>query len=157
MDSICVPSIQREDLNALRNAVGETLLYEHWSAVAHYKDIALEVDWPTYEAAEQNGRFRLFTVRIPGQVVGYAAYFVYHNPHYKSSRQAVQDVLYLDPGYRRGSLGRQLVACADVMLKAEGVQATYHHSKVACPIDAILIREKYELIERIWAKRLDRM
>lgn len=149
------PSIQREDLQALRNGVGEALLYEHWQEVAHYKDIALEVDWPIYEAAEASGKFRLYTVRSANEVIGYAAYFVNHNPHYKSSYQAVQDVLYLAPEYRKANIGRHLVAYADTMLRAEGVQVTYQHSKVALPIDALLIRQKYELIERIWAKRLD--
>jgi GNAT superfamily N-acetyltransferase len=150
-----VPEIQRETLSALRNSVGEALLYEHWKEIAHYKDIALEVDWPLYEDFERSGKFRLFTVRMGNEVVGYAAYFVNHNPHYKSSYQAVQDVLYLAPAYRKAAIGRHLIAYADAMLRGEGVQVTYQHSKVAQPIDALLVRQKYELIERIWAKRLD--
>lgn len=150
-----VPSIQREDLAALRNSVGELLLYEHWQEVAHFKDISLEVDWPAYEDAERRGKFRLFTVRDGSHVIGYAAYFVNYNPHYMRSYQAVQDVLYLAPAFRKASIGSHLVAYADMMLRSEGVQVTYHHSKVALPIDALLIRQKYELIERIWAKRLD--
>lgn len=149
------PSIQREDLAALRNSVGEALLYEHWQEIAHYKDIALDVDWPVYEAAERIGKFRLFTVRTGTEVIGYAAYFVNRNPHYKGSLQAVQDVLYLAPAYRKATIGRHLVVYADTMLSNEGVQVTYQHSKVAQPIDALLVRQKYELIERIWAKRHD--
>lgn len=145
----------REDLASLRNSVGEALLYEHWQEIAHYKDIALDVDWATYEDAERRGKFRLFTVRDSDKVVGYAAYFVNRNPHYKSSLQAVQDVLYLASAYRKAAIGRSLVAYADTMLAAEGCQCVYQHSKVAQPIDALLARQKYELIERIWAKRLD--
>lgn len=152
MDS---PSIQREDLAALRGSVGELLLYEHWKEVSHYQDIALEVDWPLYESFERQGKFRLYTVRKGTEVIGYAAFFVNHNPHYMSSFQAVQDVLYLAPAYRKALIGSQLVAYADTMLRAEGLQVTYHHSKVALPLDALLKRQKYELIETIWAKRLD--
>lgn len=150
-----VPSIQREDLAALRNSVGEVLLYEHWQEVAHYQDIALEVNWPLYEDAERRGKFRLYTVRNGSEVIGYAAFFVNFNPHYMSSYQAVQDVLYLAPAYRKASIGSHLVAYADSMLRAEGIQVTYQHSKVALPLDALLVRQKYELIETIWAKRLD--
>lgn len=149
------PSIQREDLASLRNSVGEVLLYEHWSEVAHFKDIALEVNWPAYEAAEANDKFRLYTVRDESAVIGYAAFFVNYNPHYMSSYQAVQDVLYLAPAYRKALIGSQLVAYADTMLRAEGIQVSHHHSKVALPLDALLKRQKYELVETIWAKRLD--
>lgn len=149
------PSIQREDLAALRNSVGDVLLYNHWQEVAHYKDIPLEVDWPLYEQVERFGKFRLFTVRNGSEVIGYAAYIVDYSGHYKSSSQARQDVLYLAPAYRNALIGSRLVAYADTMLRAEHVQAVFHHSKVALPIDALLVRQKYELVERIWAKRLD--
>lgn len=134
----------------------ERLLYRHWEEIAHFKDIPLDVDWPVYETAEAAGKLRIYTVRDGGDLVGYAVYTLGQAPHYKGSLQAIQDVIFLAPEYRRGTAGIQLVAYADTMLKAEGAQVTYHHSKVRNPIDLILRRQRYELIERIWAKRHDR-
>jgi GNAT superfamily N-acetyltransferase len=150
------PLIQRESLAQLRAAGVDALLVRHWREIAHYQDIPLEVDYPVYEAAEAAGKLRIFTVRLDGELVGYSCYFVNSNPHYKSSVQAVQDVLFLAPEYRKAAIGRQLIAYADVRLAAEGVQVTYQHSKAALPIDALLKRQGYEFIERIWAKRHDR-
>lgn len=150
------PLIQRETLGELRAGGVDVLLVRHWREIAYYQDIPLEVDYPAYEAAEALGKLRIFTVRIDGELVGYSCYFVNSNPHYKSSVQAVQDVLFLAPEYRKAAIGRTLIAYADHMLAAEGCQVTYQHSKVALPIDALLKRQGYEFIERIWAKRHDR-
>lgn len=157
------PQIKRESLADLRAGGVDALLVRHWREIAHYQDIPLEVDYPVYEAAEAAGKLRIFTVRmvgdensIAGELVGYSSYFVNSNPHYKSSIQAVQDVLFLAPEYRKAAIGRTLIAYADAQLAAEGVQVTYQHSKAALPIDALLKRQGYEFIERIWAKRHDR-
>lgn len=148
--------ISRETLASVRAARVEDLLVRHWEEIAHYKDIPLEVHWPTYEAAEAVGGLRIFTARVNGELVGYACLRVHYNPHYCSSLQALQDVLFLAPEYRNARIGRQLVAYADASVAAEGVQVTYQHSKVRQPIDALLERQGYELVERIWAKRHDR-
>jgi len=150
-----VPSIQRASLAELRAAKVDALLVEHYHEIAHYQDIPLEVDYAVYELAEAAGKLRIFTVFVEDELVGYASYFVNHNPHYMSSLQAVQDVLFLKPQYRGLSIGRALVAYADMMLAAEDVQVTYQHSKVAHPMDAVLKLEGYECIETIWAKRHD--
>jgi len=36
------------------------------------------------------------------------------------------------------------------------VQAVYQHSKIAMPMDPLLKRLGYELIDTLWAKRLDK-
>ena len=148
--------IAREDLASVRAAGIESLLVRHWQEIAHFADIPLDVDWPKYELMEAAGVLRIYTARVAGELVGYAAYMVDSNAHYKGSLQAIQDVLFLAPEYRRGGIGSALISHADTALAAEGVQATYQHSKVAHPIDAVLESQGYELIERIWAKRLDR-
>lgn len=150
--------IGRETLEEVRRGQEglEQLLKRHWHEIAFYPDIPLAVDWAFYEAAEKGGVLRIFTIRDDDKLVGYAVYLVRYAPHYKESLQAVQDVIFLAPEYRKGAIGRGFVAFADQMLKAEGVQVTYQHSKIRSPIDAVLVRERYELVERVWAKRHDR-
>lgn len=147
---------KRESLAEVRAAGVERLLERHWAEIAHFKDIPLSVDWAAYEAAEASGALRLFTARVDRQLVGYACYLVRAAPHYLSSVQAVQDVLFLAPEYRKGGLGAELVLYSERELAGEGVQAIYQYSKVAHPMDALLTRLGYERIETTWAKRLDR-
>lgn len=145
----------RESLAAARASGVDRLLELHWREIAHYQDIPLEIDWPVYEAAEKAGKLYVYTARIEGELIGYSCHFVGPNPHYKSSIQAVQDVLYVEPVHRRGSVGFRLIRFADRDLKAAGVQISYQHSKVAQPIGALLERLDYEAIDTIYGKRLD--
>lgn len=131
------------------------LLERHRQEISHYPDIPLEVDTGRYEAAEAVGKLRVYTARIEGNLVGYAVFFVMPNGHYVSSLQAVQDVLYVAPEHRRGSVGLRLVREAERMLAAADVQVIYHHVKHAHPaLGAILSRRGYEPVETVYAKRM---
>lgn len=150
-------NLTRESLASIR-AGGrlEELLERHYHEIAHFKDIALDIDWPAYEQCEALGKLRCFAARVEEDLIGYVGYLVNHNPHYKGSLQAVQDVLYLAPERRGLFAGSRLIAYADRCLAAEGVQVVYHHTKAAFPIDSVLKRNGYELVDTLWAKRLDR-
>lgn len=153
-----IPQFGIETLTQVRASGIEELLRRHWHEVAHFPDIPLDPDWEAYEGVEAVGRLRIFTVRIEGELVGYVAYFINRNPHYKSSLQAVQDVLFLAPEHRGSRIGYQLILFADTHLEAEGVQAVYQHSKAKKELDLgpLLRSQGYELVDTLWAKRLDR-
>lgn len=155
-----VPNFARESIEQVRAAGIEELLAKHWQEVAFYKDIPLDPDWELYQATEQIGRLRIFTARIRGELVGYAAFILNRNPHYKSSWQAAQDVIFVAPEHRNGKLGAHLILFAERHLRAETppVQVTYQHSKASADLDIgpLLKRLGYEFVDTIWAKRLDR-
>lgn len=157
-------TFQREPITGLWPEVAP-LLHAHWREIAHYQDIPLEPDTDYYEGLDRAGVLRCFTVRLaggtlvapePGMLVGYAAFFVKRNGHYRSSLQAFQDVVFLLPEFRKTLVGSRLLRFCDAELKAEGVQVVYHHSKAAHDIGRVLERQGYELVDLIYAKRLDR-
>ena len=130
------------------------LLKEHWEEIAHFKDIPLEPDYEFYAAAENAGILRTYTARNEeGILVGYAVYVVRNNIHYKSSIQALQDILFISKSYR-GMGGRFILWC-DEQLKADGVQAVYHHVKTAHNFGRLLERLGYNLVDLIYCRRLD--
>lgn len=131
------------------------LLEAHWREVGHYEDIPLKIEAAVYLDAEARGTLRVFTVREHAALVGYAVFFVRANPHYADSLQAVQDVIYVAPT-ARGQTGARLIAYADDCLRADGVQAVYHHVKTAHNWGKLLERMGYEAVDVIYAKRLDR-
>lgn len=133
----------------------QPLLVAHWDEIAHYHDIPLNIDREGYEAVERAGALRIFTVRADGQLVGYAVFVVRRNMHYLDSLQAVQDVLFLHPAWRRANVGRELIEFADEMLRRDGVQVVYQHVKLAYDFGPLLERMGYERIETIWGRRLD--
>ena len=129
------------------------LLEKHWREIAHFQDIPLEVDRVAYEQLCNMGMLRIYTMRKHTALIGYAVYFVRSNPHYKSSIQASQDVIFVDPEHR--GVGRKLIQFADEQLQIEGVQAVYHHVKAAHNFGPLLESMGYSLVDLIYTKRLD--
>lgn len=130
------------------------LLEAHWKEVAHYPDIPLDVDWPRYDALEYAGLLKIFTARSgQGQLLGYAIFVVQTNMHYRKSLQAMQDVLFISEQHR--GFGRKFIEWCDDRLRDDGVQAVYHHVKIAHNFGPLLERMGYELIDRIYGRRLD--
>ncbi len=134
----------------------EPLLVLHWREVAHYQDILLNPDWEFYALMEESDRLRIFTAREEGRLIGYAFFFVGPNRHYKDSIQAVQDVIFLHPEYRGAKLGAKLILYADEQCRAENIQVIYHHIKEAHNFGPLLVHCGYELVDLIYAKRLDK-
>lgn len=132
------------------------LLEKHWREVAHYPDIALEPDYLGYDAMETAGAVRAYTARHYGRLIGYVIYFVRANLHYRSSFQAWQDVLFVDPAHR-GRIGMKLLRWSHDRLRDDGVQVVYQHVKAKPTLDfgPALERMGYELVDKIYAKRLD--
>lgn len=141
----------------IADVIGEIkpLLQAHWEEIAHYPDIPLKPDYDRYMAAEYKGQLRIFTARKGHTLIGYAIYAVAHGMHYSNCLVAVQDVLYLDPAYRRGRVGWRLIEHADNVLQAEGVGVVVQHQKIAHPaLGQLLERMGYEQQDIIWTRRL---
>lgn len=141
---------QREDTSVYAEMKPLTEL--HYQEIAHYKDIPLEPDIETYKTIEEQGCLRLYTARDEGELIGYSIYFLKNNPHYKSSLQASQDILFIRKD-KRGQ-GREFLMWCDEQLKADGVDVVYHHVKAAHNFGPLLERQGYKLIDLIYGKRL---
>lgn len=152
-----MPSFQREQISALWPEV-MPLLEMHWHEIAHYPDIPLDVDRAYYELADEHDQLRVFTVRDDGALIGYAAFFVQPgHRHYKGSRQAAQDVIFLLPAYRKSGVGRAFISWCDEQLRANHCQVSYHHIKARSDLNfgPLLESMGYELVDLVYAKRLD--
>lgn len=148
------PVFQRETVVGVWDEI-YPLLERHWAEIATYKDIPLAPDRSFYESADARGVLRVFTARVDNQLVGYSIFFVTSgNPHYRFTRQADQDIIFIDKE-RRG-FGARFIAWCDEQLKAEDVQVVRHHIKAAHDWSAVLRRQGYELQDFIYARRLDR-
>lgn len=148
------PQFARESSGDVMGEIAP-LLEDHWAEIAHYPDIPVAVNYEAYLKIEARGSLRIFTVRAP-QLVGYAIFTVNHSLHYSSSLQARQDVLYLDPCYRKGRVGLAFIRWCDTQLQAEGVQVVFHHQKlIHAALGAVLDHLGYEPVDMIWQKRLD--
>jgi GNAT superfamily N-acetyltransferase len=133
----------------------QPLVAKHWEEIAHYKDIPLAPEKEMYFGVSKLGLLRVFTARIEGKLVGYCVFFVKRNPHYSTSLQATQDILFVLPEYRKGRVGIGLIKYCDQQLGAEDVQVVYQHVKLAHNFGPVLERMGYEAVDIIYAKRLN--
>lgn len=147
-------SVKREPMTAVWDEI-QPLLEKHWGEIAHFEDIPLSPRKEVYAAIDIAGKLRVFTVRDGGVLVGYAVFIVDFDIHYSGSKQAKQDVMFLEPDYRRGGNGAMLISHCDIALRVEGVQVVYHHVKTAHNFGPLLGSLGYEKVESVFAKRLD--
>lgn len=127
----------------------------HYKEIAHFQDIPLDPDFPQYLLVEAAGLLRIYTARDENNLLlGYAWYFVRPNFHYRTSKQAYQDILFVSPEKR--GFGEKFIVWCDVQLKAEGVQVVCHHVKEKHNFGPLLERLGYELTDLLWQKRLDK-
>lgn len=147
-------------------------LFAHYKEIARYQDIELSPDWEAYQNLAKFDLLRVYTIRIPhcictdgtqrcvcnrpAKLHGYAVFTVRKALHYSTSIQASQDILYLDPQYRARMMGYRFIKWCDDQLRNEGVQVVYHHTKSDHNFGPMLQRQGYELMDHIYAKRLDR-
>lgn len=151
---------QRETLKQCQAEIDTVLKAEHWPEVGHYKDIPIDMQWDKYQALEQMGKLRCYTVRAfvnqefkETILQGYAFYLVDKHLHYKNTTVAGQDILYIRAPYR-GS-GRMFIDWCDEQLKAEGVTTVTQHLKPWFDWGPMAESLGYELAEKIYTRRLD--
>lgn len=140
----------------LKDIWGEMIpIFEkHYKEIAHYKDIPLEPDKDSYFKIEELGNIKTFTARESGELIGYSIYFIKNNLHYKSSLQALQDVIYIKKEKR--GFGTKFIKWCDNRLRDIGVQVVCHHIKLAHDWSKILEKMGYEKQDIILTKRLDK-
>ena len=143
---------QREDLHTVRQEVDE-LFYKHWLEIAVNKDkIKLNPDWGFYEALYNAGYLGIYTVRHHQKLVGYFVVVVKSHPHYKDHLFGVNDIIYIDPDYRKGLVGFKLIKFVEKDLVNFGVSVLSVNTKVHKPFDAVLERLGFDLVERVYTK-----
>src|SRR5262245_23443365 len=105
-------TFQRELAQDLIKNIGY-LIELHYKEIARYQDIPLDPDFSLYLAAEAAGNLRCYTARMDSLLVGYSVFMVRRNLHYRSSLQAIQDILFVAPEYRKSRIGVRLIRFCD--------------------------------------------
>lgn len=144
--------IQQEDFYTVKEEVDE-LFYKHWEEVADNKDkIKLNPDWSFYEQVYLAGNLGVYTIRHLEKLVGYFVVIARSHPHYKDHIFASNDIVFIDPEYRKGLAGYFLIKYAEQDLKDKGVSVLMINVRVRKPFDAVLQRLGFSKVERQYSK-----
>jgi len=130
------------------------VLPAHYEELCVSKEFPFDPDWDSYDRFAQAGMLRTITVRNDGELIGYMAFFIQSNPHYKSCKMAYEDVYYLKPEYRKGRVGIKMFQYAEEALKKIGVNRILIHTKVHLDNSRLLEYLGYSWTDKIYAKTI---
>jgi hypothetical protein len=99
------------------------LLQRHHEEIGGWKErIPFDPNFDYYFAQELLGNVVLVTVRSHGVLVGYCMQITGPGIHYKQTQWSVNDLIWLDPAFRSGRIGIELILKMEEALRARKVQ-----------------------------------
>ena len=131
------------------------LIEAHWQEIALHQDtIQLNPNWQQYFRLEEEGKLHGYTAREDDKLVGYFVMIVVPHQHYSDHSFAHNDVIYVDPEYRKGFTAWRLIKFATEQLELAGVSVMMINIKRHKPFDKLLQRLGFTETESIYSKRL---
>jgi len=127
----------------------------HWKEVALNRDeIKLAVDFEAYADQERMGTLQVMVARADGFVIGYHLSFIHPHLHYRDSLSAYTDVFYVDPSYRKGSVGINLFREVEKAWKARGVQKAFTGTKKSLDLSRLFEHLGWTAAETLFVKMI---
>lgn len=133
---------------------GIELFKAHYEELDKAKDYPFDPDFQQYEDLFTRGFLRVYTARSDGELIGYAVFVLVTPLHSRTIRQAVQDLVYLHPDYRKGRTGLDLIAYAEDELARDGVDSVLQYAYRGSALSRILALRGYKEYPQGWFKRL---
>lgn len=131
------------------------LLKQHYEEIALYKEhIPFDPDWDRYRALCDAGVLHIVTARDAGRLVGYYISLVLPHLHYQTTLYSHNDVLFVHPDYRGGTLAVRMFKYAEECMVEKGVTVMTIHMKVDLPFDNMVERLGWDYGERMYFKCL---
>ena len=136
----------------------EPLWRDHWQEIALDQDtIPLVCDHARYAELDAQGHLHIVTARDDGRLVGYMlGVLLPGHLHYATTPHYHMDVLYLQPGWRKGLAGYRLLQAVErtVQARVGGLVKLVLGTKNHYDLGVLYTRLGYTEIERHFAKVL---
>lgn len=131
------------------------LLKLHYDEIAPFKDIfKLNPDLAYYRSADLAGNLCIVTARFETILIGYIVMVIRHHIHYKDTLVATDDIHFIHPFYRRGSLGLRLISAAEKEMRKRKVRIMTLRTKVEANHGLLFERLGYAAMDKVYSKRL---
>lgn len=131
------------------------LLLLHYDEVAPHKELLkLDPNLDVYHAMERAGSLHVITARIDGVLIGYIIMMVHPHLHYKQVIVAVDDVHFIHPAHRRGSLGSRLIKSAEAEMVKVGARIMALRTKDSNNHGLLFERLGFEPQDVVYTKRI---
>lgn len=133
----------------------EPLLRAHFEEIAINRNTApLNPFWDYYYVSERMNRLVVVAAESGYDLVGYSVYFLAPMLHNMPHLMAQNDIIYIHPEYRRGSLAMRLMQMGETEAKRLGANFVSMHVKVGHDFSGLLLRAGYAEAETVFTKVL---
>lgn len=129
----------------------------HYEEVARDKNlIKLSPNHAKYKMLADAGMYHILTMRCDGIIVGYGSAYVYPHDHYCNDLMAFTDLYFLNPQFRIGRYGINLLKQFEESLNKRGCVKIFTATKLHDNLDNSKIFERlgYTFVEKIYSKIL---
>ena len=117
----------------------EALGREHYEEIALNKALMVYApDIERYARLEELGVLLTLGVFKGDEMVGYSVNVITPHLHYRDLMTCHNDMIFIAPAHRRGSLGVRLIKATREAVKARGVQMMLWHAKENTPLAKLL-------------------
>lgn len=132
------------------------LWQDHHKEIQQIRGVKLEPQLLMYQCLATAGILRIYTARNETlALVGYQVFTITDHPHFKGTKQAMMDILYLSPESRLGWMGYQFMRYVDNELKLEGVHLMFRSISARHDFGTVLERLGYELVDLNFMRRVN--
>lgn len=117
-----------------------------------YNDLPFNPDYECYQTLAGLGLLPCFTVRLRGELVGFAAFILDRELQQQDIRAATQSVNYVAKAHR--GIGWPFMKFCDDILKTRGINSIWRQSTDKLDVGRIYERMGYVLAEKSYLRRL---
>lgn len=128
---------------------------------SHYEELAtnkrlmkLAPEWDTYYRMEEAGKLLVIVAYEDTKPIGYSVNFLANNLHYRELSMCQNDILFIDPEYRKGRLGYNLIKETERQARELGCRFMLWHAKRDTTLEQLMPRMDYKVQDIIFSKEL---
>lgn len=131
----------------------EPLLRAHFEEIAVHRDVTpLNPNWGHYYAVEKIDRLIVVAAENGPELIGYNVYFVSPMLHNMSNLIAHNDIIYIKPEYRHGSLALRMIRMGEAQAKRLGASIVSMHVKTGHDFSGLLRHVGYAEVDTTYFK-----
>ena len=129
------------------------ILLKHWEEIAMYRDkIEFKPNYQSYITMQESDLLQAVIVRKDGGIIGYYISFIYIHPHYSNDKMAQNDILFVHPDHRGGTVAYRMFKFAEKSLKEIGCSVNTIHMKTKFPFERLCQKLGMDKQEIIYSK-----
>lgn len=131
------------------------IVEKHSAEIDRYLDkIELSPAYDKYIELYQNGLLHCYTVRDDGILIGYYVSIILPHMHYSKDLYAINEILYVDPDYRKSEVAGEMFSRVESIYRDKGVSVMLFNMKTDHKFSGLADSLGFDEAEVVYSKCL---